>query len=447
MVDSSDKTGAEAASEPVARAESQATSAATSTAEDRLTASEWMTRFFWTTAVLAVALVVGVMLYARYQDNLPEKRIARAMAAYEAGEIQNVEAEAAALLQTDGYVGHGHLLAGMAHNKLGRLKQALDQFELAVEYEEVAAQAHVGAAEVYFKRNLWPKAIERAEAALEIDENSVDAHRWLGKVYLELGAMTAVLPHLDRIAELDPTDPKPHRLKGAILKDYERWTEAVDAYLEALRLDKKNPTLDDGEVRLELVEALVILHRYEEAMSNMPTLPLSANRMWLEASCQYALGEISEAKQLVADALDRDENHRPTLLLKSEMLLDENRVPEAVQILQALSAAHPYDHEIHLAFSQALRRDGQIERADQELAESQRLTELRKRFAELHQMALVDLESPDLRVELASLAMQVGKPDLATGWVRAALALDPDHELALEMAKALAQQPLVPTTP
>lgn len=366
----------------------------------------------------------------------PQERFERALAAFENGDFAELDAQARALRGVDGYQDHVHLLDGMILLRADRLSAALDEFQQAWHNPEVRDTALTLGGEALYRLGRLGDARGVLTSAVSFDSDRVDAYRWLAATEYDLGAMDDALANLQKVSELAPDDPRPYRLRGLILKDYEEFAQAVEAYRECL---ERNPDAETAQtVRSELADSLIALHRYDEALGVLAECAETPDTWAARAECELALGRPARARQLVERTLEAQPDHAAALMLAGDLALEDGRYDEALRMLLKARDAAPYDYVVRTKLAQVYRLQGDMERADEELAEMQRLRELRLRFARLHEQAMVDDSDAELRYELGLVAMQLGRTDLARSWFRVVLGIDPNHTRARE---ALAKLP------
>jgi tetratricopeptide (TPR) repeat protein len=88
----------------------------------------------------------------------------------------------------------------------------------------------------------------------------------------------------------------------------------------------------------------------------------------------------------------------------------------------------PLNSQVHFQLSQAWKR---LEKPQQAAAELRRMREIQaveREFSDLHETAARQPADAEVRYRLGELARDLGKPELAKVWYRAALAIDPHHE-------------------
>jgi len=257
--------------------------------------------------------------------------------------------------------------------------------------------------------------------ALQLIPNMIEAHRWLAVVYYDLGAVNHAEVHLKTVAALDSTDARPLRLLGLMNKDYEVYDQAISAYQEALR--RNLSPAEREEVLLELAECLMKQRDYSEALKVLEQAVPSAQRDVLRAECLYNQGEISAAVALLDQVLADKPDNAQALLLRADAYLINGQINQALTNLARAVELNPYDYQTRHSYAQALARSGDQAAAETQLARAEELKRLREQFSKLHEQAFENVYDPAVRRQLAQVAKQLGRDDLAEVWTKAAEAL------------------------
>jgi tetratricopeptide (TPR) repeat protein len=198
---------------------------------------------------------------------------------------------------------------------------------------------------------------------------------------------------------------------------------AIPAYEEALRRDLTAPVVE--EVKEELAECLVAQSHYAKALEVLAACEDDRRRnvphlQALQAECWWGLGRTSEAEKFLDRALV-DQPRSPELLrVRARLYLAVPEPQTAAALLERVLVIDPHDYSSRYQLAQAyeaLERRG--EAADQ------------RRLAQQTKDALIEVtnrvkEAGDkpwdgaVRARLAELCQQLGKPELAVRWRRAA---------------------------
>ncbi len=361
------------------------------------------------------------------------------------GAVQAASEALSGIEQTEAQM---HVLEGFLHLRAGRLREAVADLQQGLSNPETAPIANMWAGEALYRNRQFQEAIEALRAALQQDDQLVDAHRRLAAVLFDIGTTEEAVVHLRKVSQLDPRDPRPHRLMGLIYKDMESFDKAIPEYQEALR---RAPTLPEREaVVTELATCFLRQHDFQSLEEIAATAPVSADILAMQAESQFEQGHAEPALALANEALSLKPEHLEALLMKGTIQLSQGSTDQAVETLKKTATLYPVDYRVRHKLAQAYSRLGQVEQAQTEAAETERLRELRSRFADLHGRASVNPHDADLRYQLGLLARELQREDLAVSWFAAATALDPNHSAAQEALQASSPrqtQPLPPDVP
>jgi Flp pilus assembly protein TadD len=120
------------------------------------------------------------------------------------------------------------------------------------------------------------------------------------------------------------------------------------------------------------------------------------------------------------------------LLLRGQLRLDAGDKTGAEESFSAAVEHHPIESEPHYQLAGVYQLQGRIAEAEAELATMKRVQAIWREFSDVHEAAMIDLTTAELRQRLGDLATQLGKPELARRWYEAALSLDPHLKSARE---------------
>ncbi len=349
--------------------------------------------------------------------------IADGLAAASRGDLPAARNCLAHLRQRPGSESSVTLLRGVLLVKNGYAYPALIELAKVQEVPECREAALAARGEAWYRLGRQVEAQAELQRALELNANAVDVHRWLAASYYDLGAIHNAMEHLKRVAALDEQDYRSLRLMGLIHKDYERYDEAVGFYQEALQ--RGASAADAAPMREELAECQLKLREFQEALESLTPCAPSPRVLALRAEAHWGGGQPAEASRLLEQALAADPAHLESLLLRGTILLEESQSAEAINTLEAAVAAAPRDHRGRMKLAQALALAGRHEQAAAEQKQADHLREVRRVFAELHEAAWDNPEDAQVRLRLAQLAGELGRPDLEQVWLKAAAALQP----------------------
>ena len=250
--------------------------------------------------------------------------------------------------------------------------------------------------------------------------------------------MDRAIVHLNIVSHLAPTDPRPDRLMGLMNRDYERPESAVPHYKESLKRAPKQRDAD--EVRLEMAECQIKLREFAEALETLEKCVETTRKKVLSARCLLNLGSLDEARIVANKMLTGDSSRVDVLQINAEIALADGSMKVAAELLQRATEVDPYNHGIRTQYAQVLGRLGQTENAKQQTERAEQLQGLWQRFSDLQIDAINRATDAPVRYEIGSLAKQLGKPELAISWFKAALAIDPSLRSAADALTEMVSQ-------
>jgi len=245
-----------------------------------------------------------------------------------------------------------------------------------------------------------------------------------------VGAMDNAIRHLQAVSRLSPEDHRPDRLMGLINRDYERPEVAIPHYLESLRRASNQPEAE--KVRLELAECYIKQREFEAALKQLELCDDSPRKKTLTARCLMNAGELDKARELAGEALDEQPDELDVLQLNADIALVDGETERAAEWLRQGVQVDPYDHGARTQLAQVLGRMGLVNESKQHSRRAEELQELWARFSDLQIDAINRMTDAQVRYEIGTLARQLGKPELAVVWFRAALAIEPTMTRAAE---------------
>ena len=309
--------------------------------------------------------------------------------------------------------------------KRGQLPQAMKLAEDLSELQVMQADAFVIAGEIFQIQHRLADATAAFENALAQNPEHVRGHLWIGTIYYDTGAMRLATEHLRRAAELEPSEVNALLLSGKIHQDYEQYDDAIADYRLALqRIEDASKRLP---VEVRLAECLVETRRGAEAAQVLADAPAVPAVLACQASIAEAAGDFTKAIELAEQALKSNPENATAGMVLGRVRLTELAWTEAIDALQPLVDAAPFDHEPRMLLGRALIGAGEKERGEAEVRKATELKEAFLKFADLHQEAIRLPNDSSLRVQLGQLAETLGKQELARSWYRAALGLEPEN--------------------
>lgn len=404
-----------------------------------------MSSIFWYSRrkpAFALAITIVIMFGLWYVNTFhrsstdPDVIYQLAVAAVAADDFQSARRYIFQLRFISGQQHRVDLLQGTMDLKRGLLQDAARELASAAAVPETRLEALALFGEACYHLGLHTQTQQALTEVLRRDPQRTESRRWLAASYYDIGAMQLAIHELEILSTQLPQDGRPARLKALIQKDFEQFQEAIVDYQESLRRDPE--AADREQILLELAECHLRLHQYDEALQTITMAVTSSAALTIQAECQIALNREQEAIRSLEKALQLDTQNGRALILQAQFQDDQGNLQEAAELLRRAVAADPHEHQSRLLLATIHRRLGQTAEADLQAAEGLRLQQLREKFSQMHDTAILDTQDAQLRFDLGQTAMQLGKTDLARTWFQAALALDPAHKESREAIQGIA---------
>jgi len=371
--------------------------------------------------VLLLFTFLGSLAYQQWND--PQRYFELGMSGVRENDRAKIERAAVALRNKPAYqMQHAFLLASLLLRD-GQPERAIQMAISSQDHPDVEVQSRVLAGEAAYQLGAAGNAKLFWEDALLLNAECVEAHQWLGVLYFDLGAMNNAMLHLRSVSYLSPKDPRPDRFMGLINRDYEQPEVAIKHYLESLRRSPRQPGVET--VRLEIAECYIKLSQYEAAMESLSKCADSPQKSLLTARCLLNLGSLDDARRLAQQNLRVDPNNRKTLGLNAEIALIDGDVQRAADLLRTAVQVDPFDYGVRRRLAQIVGRLGLDDEHRQHAQRAEELQELWQEFSDLQVDANNRPTDADLRLQIGTLARQLGQEQLALSWFKAAVAIDP----------------------
>jgi tetratricopeptide (TPR) repeat protein len=382
----------------------------------------------WAVATVLSALPAGVGVF--WWRGRPERHLARAEQAVAEGDREAALAWLVVPQASGATRDRALLLRARMAVEQGNLAGAVRALDRVDSHGPHAAEFAFWKGRTLYAARQPMLAMEWFQKTLALAPGSADAHRWLAAAAYDLGDRRAAIAALEAVTRLCPDDARAWRTLGLIFKENETDQRARTAFEAALERDLGR---DRPAVQLELAEVLV---RLGDAGGARRQLEACRGQV-AEAACAELLGQCcrlvgdGDGQRAAVDAgLAAAPDHPGLLTQRAAIDFADGHPEEALVRLDRALAADPFRSETVYRRALALRILGRHAEAARDFARAAELNTLMTTMSELNAKAAADPRDADVRDRLGRLCVELGKPELAASWYRAALACDPGHASA-----------------
>ncbi len=208
----------------------------------------------------------------------------RGIAGLRAGEsLWSVVSNQTAALEKDPDLISARLSRGRAWRELGRLDEALEDFDVAVSRAPAEPEGYAERALVRQRQGLFNDAEQDLETALRLAPERADFRNNLGALLLNGGRTKEAIPHLERALEIEPSLFEAAYNLAKALKEQGQLSRALEMFDRAYNADPAKSETPDFYWRRG--QAHFGSSRYEKALSDFDqALALDARRPELHES-------------------------------------------------------------------------------------------------------------------------------------------------------------------
>jgi tetratricopeptide (TPR) repeat protein len=265
---------------------------------------------------------------------------------------------------------------GFALVEKGRLEDAVEHFEKALQLKTDFPEAHNNLGAVLARTGRPGDAIEHFRQALRSRPDYVEARINLGAALVQTGRFPEAIRQYEQVLLLRPDDVGALYNMGNVLAQTNRLQEAIDLYKQALRLKP-----DYSQAANNLGIALVKLGRLQEAaeyfQQALVLKPDNPEALYNLGNILFRTGRLPEAIARYERALQLNPEYLEAHRNLGDALLQTGRPREAIehyrQLLQLKSDIPAVYYNMALAYAQMRQSSEAIAAARQalELARSQ----------------------------------------------------------------------------
>jgi tetratricopeptide (TPR) repeat protein len=276
-------------------------------------------------------------------------------------------------------------LLGMSEKRIGEIAAAQADLEKSfpqLSEDKLRIQAGMELAEVYYAGGNLDKAANVVGILRQLAPENTEVLYTAYRIYSDLAGETML-----SMAMVAPKSARMHQIMGQEMSRQGNVEGAVAHYREAVKLDPALPGLrfelaealnlsgsaaDQGQVEKEYRAALAANPFDEKSECRLGDIALRA------ADLQQALAHFQRAVELQPG--DAEAN-----LGMGKVLMQLHRTADAEPYLKRAAQLEPFTAVTHYRLSQVYRAAGRNEEAQKELAEFQRLKDLKERLKTVYQ--------------------------------------------------------------
>ena len=276
-------------------------------------------------------------------------------------------------------------LLGISEKRLGQTAGAQTDLERSfpqLEEEKIRIQAGLELVEIYYAAGHLDKAAGVAGVLRQLAPTDTDILYTAYRIYSDLAGESMLT-----MAMLAPRSARMHQIMAQEMTRQGNTEGAIAHYREAVKLDPRLPGL-----RFELAEALNLSESPtdQEQVEKEYRAALADNPFDEKAECR--LGEIafraSDLESALAHysrAVELQPNDAEASLGMGKTLTQMHRMADAEPYLQRAAQLEPFTAVTHYRLSLVYRAAGRTADAQRELAEFQRLKEMKERLKQVYQ--------------------------------------------------------------
>lgn len=185
-------------------------------------------------------------------------------------------------------------VSGMLNSNTGNWKQAIDDFNRAVEIEPEAAMLYNSRGSVYLAQQQWDNAINDFTHAIELDPQLVRAYYNRGVALYGQGNLDDAVDEYTRVIEMNPEFANAYYNRAIIYYEQGRIEEAIADYTRIIEIDPKSVLhyINRGRIYYEQGRFEEAIADYNQALEIESQVAIPYNNRGL---VYVALGRLEEA--------------------------------------------------------------------------------------------------------------------------------------------------------
>jgi len=326
-------------------------------------------------SVCLFALVLGSFFALQCQSQNPQvsEAFQRGATAMKNGQTEVAERSFREAVRLAPDMPEAHLDLGLVLGRAGKIDEAIDSIRKALAIDPNLESAHLFLGIFLYQANKPEEARKQLQIELAVHSDNVEALTWLGTIDLALGHPERAVASFDhaalldpdnlsllefrgrahnlvardsyaRMAKIDPGSWHVHRVQAQLYSDEGKHTEAIKEYLEAIKLEARNPDLYEelGDEYRSLNRLDAAEEAYQKGFDLSPANPVA---MYNLGSTKVERAELQEGVRLLKVMMKAYPNSQVAEYYLGRGLADLGNNEEALVWLQK-SAAGDHDGEV-----------------------------------------------------------------------------------------------------
>jgi tetratricopeptide (TPR) repeat protein len=154
----------------------------------------------------------------------------------ELGRIDEAIKEYQTALKLDHNYAEAHNFLGIAYASQGRLDEAIKEYQTAITIKPEYAEVHNNLGIAYANQGRLDEAIKEYQAALKISSNNVETHNNLGLAYETRGRINEAIKEYQAAIKIKPDYVEPHNNLGIVYANQGKIDEAIKEFKAVIEI-------------------------------------------------------------------------------------------------------------------------------------------------------------------------------------------------------------------
>ncbi len=236
--------------------------------------------------------------------------------------------------------------AGEEFAKKMNFKDAIEQFNRAIELNPDYEKAYVQRASSYSKLGDYGHAAEDYDRALVFNEKNAELYYFSGEAHFRQGQNSIALRKLNAAVKLKGNFLQAYQVRTVVYLELKKYDQALEDCKKCLRLKED----DQGYFNLARVyENLEMFDEAEQAyMKSISKNKRVAGTHFALAKLQYDRKKYNEAYKSITQVMLLNPKGLDGILLQSQIFAAQGNFPKAIEVLSMASIEYPNEPRIFI---------------------------------------------------------------------------------------------------